>query len=76
MPRTRRQTSASRSSSEAHLDHLTTEVLRLCLVQLKPATTGSRNTLFGRLRAALRGRNDLATSQDTPPATDQETPTP
>ena len=76
MSRTRRQTSASRSSSEADLDHLTTEVLRLCLDQLKLATTGSRNTLLGRLRPALRGRNDPATSQDTPPATDQEPPTP
>ena len=72
MPGTRRQPSASRSSSDAHLDHLSTEVLRLRLDQLKLVTTGSRSTLLGHLRAALREKNDLATSQDTSPATDQE----
>ena len=76
MPRTRRQPSASRSSSDAHLDHMSTEVLRLRLDRLKLATTGSRNTLLGRVRAALRERNDPATSLDTPPATDQESPIP
>ena len=77
MPRTRRQPSAARSSpSDAHLDHLTTEVLRLRLDQLKLATTGSRNTLLGRLRVALRERNNPATNQDTAPVTDQEPPIP
>ena len=76
MPPTRRQPSAARSSpSDAHLDHLTTEALRLRLDQLKLATTGSRNTLLGRLRAALRERIDPVTNQDTPPVTDQEPPT-
>ena len=75
MPPTRRQPSAARSSpTDAHLDHLTTEVLRLRLDQLKLATTGSRNTLPGRVRAVLRERNDPATNQDTPPVTDQEPP--
>ncbi len=59
MPRMRRSTTtASRRTtstpSNAHLDQLTTEVLRLRCDQLKLSATGSRQALLARLRSAPR----------------------
>ncbi len=59
MPRMRRSTTTvsrrtTSTPSNAHLDQLTTEVLRLRCDQLKLSATGCRQALLARLRSAPR----------------------
>lgn len=80
MPRMRRSTTAATrrnmaAPTDAHLEQLTTEVLRLRCDQLKLPATGSRQTLIARLRAAPRPAEPNPTDSE-PPSNDTPTTAP